>query len=83
MINNSQQYDKELYKNAFNFIKDIDIPTNERIVVESALRNQCMVLTGTDLGEPLSFDDVYISGTLKNDLIKCYNYINERKSRFR
>ena len=72
MINNTYMYNLENYKNAaqtiMNLTKQGLISFEESCVLESSLRNQCIVITGTDLGETLSFDDFIISGHIINEI---------------
>lgn len=68
MINNMYMYDKVLYIRAF---KELEKIKDDEIsyILESALRNQCIICTQTDLGEPLSFDDFRLSRKIR-ELIK-------------
>ena len=64
MINNVYMYDRVLYIRAFKElekIKDDEISC----VLESALRNQCIICTQTDLGESLSYDDFRLSRKIR------------------
>ena len=64
MINNKYMYDITSYIKAAKALTQIEDPAVYN-VLESALRNQCILCTGTDLGEPLSFNDFILAGKIK------------------